>query len=260
MWYRSSGEMMRRNEWEEFFDGHAPVYMDNSFTRNTVQEVDFVLNELRLPPRSCLLDVGCGTGRHAVELAKRGYEVTGVDISSGMLAEAKNAAKQADVEVMWIQADAAKFTLTKLFDAAICLCEGAFGLLATDDDPVEHDLSILRNIHAALKPRARLILTTLNGCRLIRQYTQEDIESGRFDPITMVETESMEYDSLKDKKSVVVRERGYVPTELTLLLRLAGFVVEHIWGGTAGNWGQRRLELDEMEVMIIARKVANDAQ
>jgi len=61
---------MKRNDWERFFDGHAPVYMDNSFTSNTVQEVDFILKELKLPLRSCILDMGCETGRHAVELAK----------------------------------------------------------------------------------------------------------------------------------------------------------------------------------------------
>jgi hypothetical protein len=55
---------------------------------------------------------------------------------------------------------------------------------------------------------------------------------------------------------VMVRERGYMPTELTMLFRMAGFDVEHIWGGTAGNWGRRRLELDEMEIMVIARKLA----
>ena len=87
--------MTRRNEWEEFFDGHAPVYMDNSFTKNTVAEVDFVLEELGLPRGSRILDVGCGTGRHAVELARRGYWVTGVDISSGMLAEAEKVAREA---------------------------------------------------------------------------------------------------------------------------------------------------------------------
>jgi SAM-dependent methyltransferase len=246
--------MTRRNEWEEFFDGHAPVYMDNSFTKNTIAEVDFLLEELRLPPSSRILDIGCGTGRHGVEFAKRGYHVTGVDISSQMLAEAKRAAREAGVKLELVHADATKFTSTELFDAALSLCEGAFCLLGRGDDPIEHDLSILRNIYAALKPEARLILTTLNGCALIRQYTQKDVENGQFDPSTLVETQTTEYDSPEGKKDVLLRERGYVPTELVLLFRLAGFEVEHIWGGTAGNWGQRQVELDEMEVMIVARK------
>lgn len=215
--------MTRKNEWEEFFDGHAPVYMDNPFTRNTLQEVDFIIEELRLPPGSRILDIGCGTGRHAIELARRGYQITGVDISSGMLAEAEKAAGKANVEVVWIHADAKKFTSTSLFDAAICLCEGAFCLLATDDDPFEHDLSILRNIHAALKPGARFILTALNGCLMIRRYTQDDVENGRFDPVTMVEIHTLECDTPEMQKTVLVRERGYVPSELTLLFRMAGF-------------------------------------
>ena len=251
---------MKRNDWERFFDGHAPVYMDNSFTSNTVQEVDFILKELKLPLRSCILDMGCGTGRHAVELAKRGYQITGVDISAGMLSEARKAARQAKVDVIWVQADAVKYTPAKKFDAAICLCEGAFGLLGTDDDPIEHDLSILRNINAVLKPKAKLIMTTLNGYRMIRQYNTEDVKSGLFNLNTIVETETVEYDSLEGKKSALVRECGYVPTELVLLFRLTGFVVENIWGGTAGNWGHRRLELDEMEMMVVARKGANDTQ
>jgi cyclopropane fatty-acyl-phospholipid synthase-like methyltransferase len=245
---------MRSNEWEEFFDGHAPVYMDNSFTKNTVEEVEFVLEELRLPSGSRILDVGCGTGRHAVELARRGYRVTGVDISAGMLAEAEKAARKAGVEVELIHADATQFTSDKLFDAAICLCEGAFSLLGSEDDPIEHDLAILHNIHAALKPGARFILTTANACRLIRQATQEDVEKGRFDPVTMVEVFTVEWDTPEGKKSLLVRDCKYVPTELVLLFRQAGFEVEHIWGGTAGNWGRRKIHLDEMEIMVVARK------
>jgi len=248
-----------QNAWEEFFDGHAPVYMDNSFTKNTVEEVDFILAELTLPPGSRILDIGCGTGRHAVELARRGYQVTGVDISSGMLAEAEKAAREANVEVEWIHADATRFTLDKRFDAAICLCEGAFGLLGMDDDPIEHDLSILRNIHAVLQPGARLILTAPNGLAKIRQFTQSDVENGRFDPVTMVESFTVEWDTPEGKKSVLVKERGYVPTELVMLFRQAGFEVEHIWGGTAGNWGRRPVNLDEVEVMVVARKTANTA-
>ena len=248
--------MTRRNEWEEFFDGHAPVYMDNSFTKNTLEEVDFVLEELGLPPGSRILDVGCGTGRHAVELAKRGYQVTGVDISSGMLAEAEKAAREADIEVELIHADATQFTSDRLFDAAICLCEGAFSLLGSEDDPIEHDLAILRHIHAALKPGSQFILTAPNGCRLIRQATQEDVENGQFDPVTMVEVFTVEWDTPTGKKSLQVRGRSYVPTELAILLRQVGFEVEHIWGGTAGNWGRRELNLDEMEIMVVARKMA----
>jgi ubiquinone/menaquinone biosynthesis C-methylase UbiE len=95
-------ETAESSEWERFFDGHAPAYMDNSFTRNTVREVGFILSELKLPLKSCILDIGCGTGRHAVELAKRGYQITGVDISAGMLQEARKAARKAKVDVVWI--------------------------------------------------------------------------------------------------------------------------------------------------------------
>jgi len=251
--------MTRRNEWEEYFDGHAPVYIQNSFTKNTVKEVDFLLEELKLPPGSRILDLGCGTGRHSVELAKRGYQITGVDISSGMLAEAKKAAKKAGVEVEWIHADAAQFKSDRLFDAAICLCEGAFGLLGMDDDPFEHELSILRNINAALKPNGKTILTVTNGLALIRKFTQEDVEKGRFNPVTMAEVCPLEYDSKEGKKSLLVRERGFVPSELVIMFRQAGFEVKHIWGGTAGNWGRRKIDLDEIEVMIVASKEATSA-
>jgi len=249
--------MTGKNEWEVFFDAHAPVYMENVFTKNTVEEVNFILEELKLPPGSHILDVGCGTGRHSVELAKRGYEVTGIDISSGMLSEAKKAANRAGVKVEWIQADASEFTPPRSFDASISLCEGAFGLLGKDDDPLEHELSILRNINAVLKPDKKLILTALNGFRMIRDHSQEDVERGNFDPMTLVEVGPQEYDTEEGKKSVLLKERGFVPTELAILLGRAGFLVEHIWGGTAGNWGRRKVDLDEMEVMVIARKVGS---
>jgi SAM-dependent methyltransferase len=249
--------MKRKNEWEIFFDAHAPAYMENSFTKNTLKEVDFILEELKLLQGSHILDMGCGTGRHAVELATRGYVVTGVDISSGMLAEAEKAAKEANVKIQWIHADATKFTSKKLYDAAICLCEGAFGLLGMGDDPVEHELSILRNINVALKPNAKLILTILNGFRMIRKYGQKNMESGHFDPINLIEISTQEYDTPEGKKSVLLRERGYTPTELVLLSRQAGFKAEHIWGGTAGNWGKRKIDPDEMEIMIIARKAVD---
>jgi cyclopropane fatty-acyl-phospholipid synthase-like methyltransferase len=83
--------MSEKSTWERFFDAHAPIYEENLFTKNTIREVEFLLEELRLPPGGAVLDVGCGTGRHAIELAKRGYVVTGLDLSSQMLSRAAEA-------------------------------------------------------------------------------------------------------------------------------------------------------------------------
>lgn len=249
--------MSDKTQWEEFFDGHAPEYMDNVFTKNTPAEVDFIIQELGLSKGNTILDMGCGTGRHSIELARRGYRMTGVDISSGMLAEAKKAADRAGVKVEWIHSDATEFKSQKKFDAALCLCEGAFGLLGADDDPLEHELSILRSINQALKPEAKVIFTVINGLASARKYSQQDVEKGKFDPTAMTGTYLMELETPEGKREIMVRERGFVPTELVLLFHQTGFEVDNIWGGTAGNWGRRTVDLDEIEIMIIARKKAS---
>lgn len=242
--------MKEKSAWEKFFDGHAPVYNDNVFVKNTVREVDFLLEELSLAPGAAMLDVGCGTGRHSIELAKRGFAMTGLDLSTEMLARATEAAKTAKVQVEWIQSDATQFSFPAKFDAAICLCEGAFGLLGQGDDPIEQPLAILRNIARCLKPGAKTVMTVLNATRMIRGHQNEDVAAGRFDPMTLVE--SAEFPPRDGLPPIPVRERGFIPTELTLLFRLAGMSVLNIWGGTAGNWRRECLDLDEIEIMIVA--------
>src|SRR4030042_3997839 len=180
--------MTEKSTWESFFDAHAPVYEDNVFTKNTVREVDFLLEEVSLEPGGSILDVGCGTGRHSVELAKRGYAVTGIDLSSEMLARAADAAKAAGVNVDWIHADATRFSLPGKYDGAVCLCEGAFGLLGQRDDPIGQPLSILGNISRSLKPQAKAVLTVLNATAMLRKHTNKDGAEGRFNPLTMVES------------------------------------------------------------------------
>jgi hypothetical protein len=63
----------------------------------------------------------------------------------------------------------------------------------------------------------------------------------------------------RPNRTIGVRERAFLPTELVLLFRLAGMDVLHLWGGTAGRWGKRSLDLDEMEIMIVARKAGEHA-
>lgn len=241
-----------QSEWETFFDGHAPVYMQEVFTRDTLREVDFLFELLGLRPGTEVLDLGCGTGRHSIELARRGCRVTGVDLSQGMLREARRAADAAGVGVEWAKADATSYRSPHPFDVVVCLCEGAFCLLGMADDPETHDPAILRTAFEALRPGGRFVLTAISGLRKIRSATPEDVAEGRFDLSTLVETFAMESSTPEGIRSVQVRERGYLPGQLAALLEKAGFIVEHLWGGTAGRWGRRPLELDEFEVMAVS--------
>ena len=244
--------MQEKTTWQQFFDAHAPIYDANVFTKNTVAEVDFLLEELELKVGDSVLDVGCGTGRHSIELAKRGYSVTGLDLSAEMLAKAVTKAEAENVKVEWVRSDATQFAFPGKFDAAICLCEGALGLLSQTDDPIRQPLAILSNISRSLKKGAKVVFTVLNAAAVLRRYQNKDVAEGRFDPITMVE--SSEHSPQEGLPCIAVRERSFVPTELRLLLQIAGMSVLSIWGGTAGNWGKRTLDLDEIEIMIVARK------
>jgi ubiquinone/menaquinone biosynthesis C-methylase UbiE len=240
------------NPWKTFFDQHAPQYMQEVFTRNTAEEINFLQRELSLPEGSHILDVGCGTGRHAVGLARLGYRVSGVDISSGMLAEARKNARDAGVSVDWIQSDARDIHLDEQVDAAICLCEGSFGLIGSVHDLHTHEREILQAIHRMLKSGGSLILNAPNGLAKIRAATDEDVQTGRFDPMTLTETFEVEISTQQGMKKIEVLERGFVPSEIGSLLELTGFVPQAIYGGTAGAWNRDPVSLDEVEIMAIA--------
>lgn len=244
--------MVEPNAWAAFFDGYAAEYEKHAFTKHTRAEVDFLIAELGPRPGAAILDVGCGTGRHAIEIARRGFAVTALDISAGMLAEARQRAQAAGVRVDWRQEDATRFALTSEFDAVICLCEGACGLLASGDDPIEQPLAILRNVARAMKPGAKCLFTVLNGCALIRKHDQADVNGGLFDPATL--SARSECTPPGSGSAAPLRERGSVPTELVLLFAVADMRVLGLWGGTAGAWGKRPLDLGEIEIMVLASK------
>jgi SAM-dependent methyltransferase len=246
--------MATTNQAEELFSESADEYEAKEFTRHTDAEVDFIVVECGLPPGSAFLDMGCGTGRHAVALARRGYRVTGVDIATGMLDAARKAADAAGVAVDWIEADATRFATDARFDAALCLCGGGFGILNLEDDPAAHDRAVLRAIAAALRPGPPPILTTLNAFARLRELTDDAIARGAFDPLTLEETYTDEADTPHGTERLRLKERRWLPPELIALCESAGFAVAHLWGGTSGAWNRRPLRLDEPEVMVVGRR------
>ncbi|MGC4044109.1 MAG: methyltransferase domain-containing protein [Armatimonas sp.] len=229
------------SDWKPFFEAIGPQkYLEESFAQHTLAEVDFLLDVCQLKPGMHVLDMGCGPGRHSLELARRGVSVTGVDFTDSFIEFAREAAASEGLSdrAEFVLADARDFVRPVHFDAAVCLCEGAFALLQTDEDNVR----VLRHIAASMKPGAPFLLTTLNGYRTIRNAGAEQV----VDPVTMVET--------WHEGEGQFRGRHYIVPELIKMHREAGLSVEEIWGGTAGSWGRRSLDWDEIEVMLLSRK------
>lgn len=115
-------------------------------------------------------------------------------------------------------------------------------------------LTCLTNVSRSLRPGARTLFTVLSAMRMIRRHSPQDVEQGAFDPRTLAE--ASECTVAGADASLRLRERGFVPTELVLLFRIAGLSVLNTWGGTAGNWGRRAIDLDEFEIMVVARKAS----
>jgi SAM-dependent methyltransferase len=241
-----------RKQWVEFFRHEAGRYLEHGFTKNTIAEVDFIERELVTRPGQSIVDVGCGTGRHSLELARRGFRCAGIDQSPEMLAVARNAAEAGGLRIDFIEGDASTVRLDRRFDHAICLCEGAFSLVEQGIDPVRYHRLILANIAGMLKPRGKFLLTALNGYRLAREHSDADVSAGHFDPASLSHSEDIE---ASDGVKARVVEKGFTPAELRLLLEDAGFRVLSVWGGTAGCWDKSALHLDEIELMVLSERL-----
>jgi SAM-dependent methyltransferase len=142
------------NEWfEHFFHGIANECWRKCVSpEGTRAEVDFLEKALARRPGDRLLDVPCGGGRHALEFSRRGYRMTGLDLSAEFIAEAR-AADQGK-QVQWICSDMRKLDRKAEFDGAFSM-GNAFGYLEHSD--TERFLAALSR---ALKPGARFILNT----------------------------------------------------------------------------------------------------
>jgi ubiquinone/menaquinone biosynthesis C-methylase UbiE len=232
----------------EMFDMIGDRFLDLPFTKGTGQEVEFLVEMLELTPKDRMLDLACGPGRHAVALGKLGIHVTGVDLSDRLLALAARTAELEGVTtVEFVKGDAREIPYNEEFDAAICLCEGAFGLLESD---IENE-RVLNAIYRALKPGGRMALTCLSLYNLIRKGG----DLSDFDPQTnMYEREEMIQVEGGSEELFRFHERYYDFPGLKILLERVGF--RHIlgFGCRAGEYSRRAITLDDVEILVYAQK------
>jgi len=247
--------------YEELFHDFADKYDRESFTAGTIGEVDFIEKEINYNKTLQILDIGCGTGRHSLELAKRGYEVTGIDLSPSMIEKAKALAQKENLKIDFQVRDARNFNFKGSFDLAIMICEGAFPLMESD----EMNFSILQNACNSLKHGGKLIQTTLNGLFPLFHSVKEFMDKGdnvgqssgnTFDLMTFRDLSVYEIeDDHGNMKSLKCNERYYVPSEMSWLLKSAGFKKADIFGCKLGAFSRGDvLTSEDFEMLVVSEK------
>jgi 2-polyprenyl-3-methyl-5-hydroxy-6-metoxy-1,4-benzoquinol methylase len=250
------------NHWyETLFVNFGKTYDKQCFTQGTVGEVDFVERELGGDRSKRILDIACGTGRHAIELAKRGYCVVGFDLSQGQLQAARDKATAAGVSVEFQRRDATQPHFMQGFDAALMFCEGAFSLMETD----EKNFAILQHAATALRPGGKLMMTTLNALFPLFHSVQDFLNANErdavtggltFDWMTFREHADLTFtDDDGQSQTIATDERYYTPPELRWLLLTAGFAKVDIFGCKLGQFSRdHALTTDDFEMLAVAEK------
>ena len=249
--------------YESLFENYGVKYDKEIFTQGTIGECNFIEEEISYNKSSRILDIGCGTGRHSIELAKRGYNLTSVDLSDSQLERAKQKASEEKVKIDFRKADARELNFKNEFDLVIMLCEGAFPLMETE----EMNYRILQNAAAALREKGKLIFTTLNGLFPLFHSVKDFItvntkegnavyEKNSFDLMTFRDYNTTVFeDDFGNKKELACNERYYVPSEITWMLKSLNFKKIDIFGSKLGAFSRKDiLTTEDFEILVIAEK------
>jgi ubiquinone/menaquinone biosynthesis C-methylase UbiE len=249
--------------YEALFENYARKYDKECFVQGTVGECDFLEKELGADKSLRILDIGCGTGRHAIELTKRGYHVTGVDLSENQIKRAREKAQEAGMIIDFQTQDARDLPFEGEFDLAIMLCEGGFSLMETD----EMNFAILKSATKALSSKGKLIFTTLNGLFPLFHSVSEFYKSAQkegqsqckecsFDLMTFRDHNTAVFeDDSGNKRELKCNERYYVPSEITWLLKSLGYKRIDILGAKLGAYSRNdKLTTEDFEMLVVAEK------
>lgn len=149
--------------WEELFNDDFIRTMAKVSDPQIRGEVTFIEESLGCEPGAMVLDLACGTGRHAVELAARGYQVVGFDLSLAMLARASDEAQDRKQKINFVQGDMREMTFEETFDG-VYAWNTSFGFF---DE--QQNNTVIARVHKALKKGGQLLLDVVNRDFIIRQ-------------------------------------------------------------------------------------------
>lgn len=150
--------------------------MDMSWVEHTIEEVDFVVDALELRGRERVLDLACGFGRHALELARRGYSVVGVDSSQAYISHALTVARDETLEhAEFLMADVRDVAYREEFDVVLNMADGAIGYFDTD----EENLRLFGVIATALKAGGKHVMGVCSAAHAAKHFPKRHWQAGR---------------------------------------------------------------------------------
>lgn len=164
---------------------------NSSWVENTVSQVDFIEKVLELAGGERILDLACGFGRHSLELARRGYEVVGIDITSDFIEDAKSIARKENLDVSFLCCDIRDIEHENCFDVVLNMADGAIGYFESD----EENLKAFRVISNALKPSGKSIIAVCSQEHAIMHFPKKHWEIGE----GSISLPQFEYDEKKKR-------------------------------------------------------------
>lgn len=224
--------------WQEF----APYMFNGRRLNGTAREVDSVVKLLDLQPGATVVDLCCGPGRHSLELARRGFKVTGVDLNRAYVKQARKAVAAEKLDVEFVEANVLEFSRKGAFDAAIIMYS-SFGYF----EEIADDRRLLANISASLRPHGAVLIDTMGKEPSSRRFFErawhrpddfpEDVFIVENRVVGAWERLELKWTVVKPdgaRKNAIMNIRLYSALEMASLLRDAGFDKIGAYGDLSG--------------------------
>ena len=217
--------------------------------------MESILKMMDLKPKSKILDLCCGYGRHSIEFAQRGFQVTGYDLSDFFIEKAKKDSSDLGLKIEFVRGDMRRLPFDNQFDAVVNIFT-SFGFF----DKESNDLKVTKGVSRALKKGGLFLLDLKNREYVIRNFQrrrwrqQEDfimLEDNFFDLFTSrwELTRTLLFENGR-KKEDSFSLRMYTFTEILDLLKKSGFILESVYG----DFDFREYSLDSPRMILISRK------
>jgi SAM-dependent methyltransferase len=245
-------------EWHEddrFWESFAPAMFTPERLAAAPGEVTSVLALVRTPPGAAILDLACGPGRHALELARRGFRVTGVDRTRVHVARARAAAAAEGLPVELLEGDMRAFVRPESFDLAVSLFT-SFGYFRDPSD----DRRVIENVARSLRPGGAFVIDVVGKEVLARIFQPRDWHELADGALWLEERDVDSGWSWMRNRWILIRDgrreefvielRLYSAAELGALLRDAGFASAEPFGSIRGTPYDEKAE----RLVIVARR------